>query len=71
MGFLGKLLKNHFWESTLSYNHKLFSTELSDMQFKISQKQPKIFKKNKNSSRIKLNVFIEEIKIKGIFSLFL
>lgn len=31
MSFLGKLLKNYFWESTLSYNHKLFFIELTDM----------------------------------------
>ena len=29
MGPLGKILKDHFWESTLHNNHKLFFIELN------------------------------------------
>ena len=61
MGSLGKILKDHFCESTVCNNHKLFLTQLNtDIQFKTSQKHQKILKKekNKNSKRIKQkNIF--------------
>lgn len=56
MGSLGKILKDHFWESTVCNNHKLFLTQLNtDIPGQDLSEAPKRLKKekNKNSKRIK------------------